>query len=238
MTVVPIVALDVRDAASALRIVKALGDACGFYKIGSELFTAEGPSVVESVRGEGKRVFLDLKFHDIPNTVHAGCASARKAGASLVTVHAIGGERMLSAAVEGAGADCGVLAVTVLTSLDAGQLAAATGRPGVSVSDEVSRLAGVAAGAGVHGVVCSGHEAARVRGEHRDLGILVPGIRLAGGPTHDQSRVMTPRAAVAAGATYLVLGRAVTAAADPVGALEQVRLEISGAAPSEGGRES
>jgi len=229
VSVVPIVALDVPDATSALRIVTALGDACGFYKIGSELFTAEGPAVVSAVRDAGKKVFLDLKFHDIPNTVRAACQRARTAGASLVTVHAIGGERMLAAAVEGAGEECGVLAVTVLTSLDAAQLAAATGRPGVSVSEEVSRLAGVAAGAGVHGVVCSGHEAGRVRREHRDLGILVPGIRLAGGPTHDQSRVMTPGAAVAAGATYLVLGRAVTAAADPVAALELVSREIRGA---------
>lgn len=235
MRATPIVALDVADLAAARRIVGVLGDACGFYKVGSELFTAAGPEAVRALRVEGKRVFLDLKFHDIPNTVRAACAGAARLGASLVTVHAAGGERMLRAAVAGAaeggdaGADarCGVLAVTVLTSLSAAEVAEATGRPDLGVSDEVSRLAGAARGAGVHGVVCSGHEAARLRAEHgAGLALLVPGIRLAGGASHDQSRVMTPRDAVAAGATYLVLGRAVTGAADPVRAMREVIEQI------------
>ncbi|HEX9563447.1 MAG TPA: orotidine-5'-phosphate decarboxylase [Gemmatimonadaceae bacterium] len=229
MTAIPIIALDVQDIGRALAIVRDLGDSCGFYKIGSELFTAAGPAAAAAVRAEGKRVFLDLKFHDIPNTVRAGCAAARQAGASLVTVHAWGGERMMAAAVEGAGDDCGVLAVTILTSLDGDELARATGRLDVSVPEEVSRLAGIARRAGVHGVVCSGHEASRLRAEHGPgLALLVPGIRLAAGAAHDQSRIMTPRAAAEAGATYLVLGRAVTEAAEPRRAMLEVLSSLAG----------
>ncbi len=226
----PIVALDVPDAGRAMALVRLLGESCGFYKVGSELFTAEGPHVVSEIRQLGKRVFLDLKFHDIPNTVRAACATARRSGASLVTVHASGGLRMLSAAVEGAGDDCGVLAVTILTSMDPAELGTASGRPDMSVSDEVSRLAALAGRAGVHGVVCSGHEVARIRTESpADFAILVPGIRLAGGPAHDQRRVMLPADAVAAGATYLVIGRAVTAAQDPLSAMREVNRQIAGA---------
>ena len=225
-----IVALDVPSREAALEVVDRLGDACRFYKVGSELFTATGPGTVAALRERGCRVFLDLKFHDIPNTVRGAVRAAASIGASLVTVHACGGPAMLEAAVEGAGPDCGVLAVSVLTSMDAAALAQATGRPGVVVRDEVLRLAEAARGAGAAGLVCSGEEAAVVQAAHGDaLGLLVPGIRLAGGERHDQARVVTPAAAAARGARWIVVGRAVTAAADPRAAMLRVRAELAGA---------
>ena len=231
VSAVPIVALDVPEESRALALVERLGEACGFYKVGSELFTATGPSIVQRLRDQGKRVFLDLKFHDIPNTVRAGCRSAAACGASLVTVHAVGGRAMVEAAVAGAGEECGVLAVTVLTSLDKATLSEAIGKAVASVSDEVSRLANVARSARAHGVVCSGHEAARVASEHgTGLSILVPGVRLTGDSANDQSRVVTPSDAVRYGATYLVLGRTVTAAADPPAAMRRVLEEIAAGA--------
>jgi orotidine-5'-phosphate decarboxylase len=232
---VPIVALDVSSAADALALARLLGDRCRFYKVGSELFTAAGPDVVRALRGEaGADVFLDLKFHDIPNTVAGAVRSAAKLGARLVTVHASGGVPMLEAAHRAASdvaaGTCDVLAVTVLTSLDAAVLGRAWGRSdGVETDHEVLRLAALAAETGLHGVVCSGPEAAAVRARFGDrLAPLVPGIRLAGGDAHDQVRVMTPAAAQRAGARYLILGRAVTAAADPRGAMERVLTELRG----------
>ena len=232
MRPVPIVALDMPDGGRAVALVKLLGDSCGFYKIGGELFTAAGPSVVDAVRGQGKKVFLDLKFHDIPNTVRGAARSAASAGASLITVHAIGGRSMIAAAKEGAGDQCGVLAVTVLTSMDATAYFDAVGNPITSVTDEVIRLAEVAREARAHGVVCSGHEVAKVReatGDH--LATLVPGVRLAGDSANDQSRVVTPGDAARAGAWYIVLGRTVTASPDPVAAMEMVRAELLIATP-------
>ncbi len=228
-TAVPIVALDVADMASAHRLVKLLGSECRFYKVGLELFTAAGPDVLRWLRDEGCDVFLDLKFHDIPATMAGAARSAGKLGARLLTVHAASGTAGIRAAVEGAGSDCGVLAVTVLTSLDAEQLSALWGREGqLDTESEVKRLAGFAADAGAHGVVCSGHEVAAVRASFGDrLAPLVPGIRLAGGETHDQARVVTPSAAQAAGARYLVLGRAVTAAADPAAAMREVHSQLA-----------
>jgi len=224
---IPIVALDVPNADRAMALVGELGDACRYYKVGLELFTAEGPAVVRAVRDAGSDVFLDLKFHDIPNTVRGAARSAAALGARLLTVHASGGRAMLEAAVEGAGERCGVLAVTVLTSMDAAGQAAAWGRAALDVRDEVLRLADLARAAGAHGVVCSGDEVAGVRERHGDaLRVLVPGIRLAGSATHDQARVATPLAAAAAGASYLVLGRAVTAAADPREAMAEVARQL------------
>ena len=228
MKPIPIVALDVPDEQAALALVRRLGDGCDFYKIGGELFTACGPSVVDAVRRDGKRVFLDLKFHDIPNTVRAAARSAARSGASLITVHAVGGLSMVQAAVEGAGNQCGVLAVTVLTSMDAMAISDAMGRRVESVSDEVARLAMIAEGAGAHGVVCSGQEAARIVADHSGrLATLVPGVRLRGDSAQDQSRVVTPLDAAQAGATYVVLGRTVTAASDPVEAMRRVNTELS-----------
>lgn len=225
---IPIVALDVRTAADALALVARLGESCRFYKIGSELFTREGPAVVRTVRERGCDVFLDLKFHDIPNTVREAARAAGSLGVRLLTVHASGGAAMLRAAVEGAGPGCGVLGVTVLTSLDSAALGAAWGKDDVLVDQEVLRLAGLAAAAGAHGIVCSGREAAAVHAAFGDqLALLIPGIRLAGGEAHDQARTATPAAAARAGARYLILGRAVTAAPDPVAAMAQVNEELT-----------
>ena len=232
MSPIPIVALDVPDVDSALALVRRLGDSCAFYKVGGELFTACGPSVVEAIRNEGKQVFLDLKFHDIPNTVRSASHSAASCGASLITVHAMGGRAMIAAAVEGAGDNCRVLAVTVLTSLDEAGLSEAMGKPVASVSDEVSRLARAAREANAHGVVCSGREAARISAENEGrLATLVPGVRLAGDSVNDQRRVVTPAAAARAGATYVVLGRTVTAAPEPAAAMSRILVELSGKAP-------
>lgn len=222
-----IVALDVPTLAEAGPIVEALGDSCDFYKIGSELFTAAGPDAVRALRAREADVFLDLKFHDIPNTVRGAVRSAARLGVKLVTVHASGGSDMLSAAVEGAGDECRVLAVTVLTSLGGSGLGHVWGREIDVVGDEVLRLAQLARSSGAHGVVCSGPEAAAVRAAHGDLlEVLVPGIRLDGGPVHDQARVTTPAEAVAAGASYLVLGRAVIAAADPRAVMRRVQAAL------------
>lgn len=227
----PIVALDVSSVGEALAIVDALGEACRFYKVGPELFTREGPAAVRALRTLQRDVFLDLKFHDIPNTVRRGCAAAAALGARLVTVHGSGGDAMLRAAVEGAGPSCGVLAVTVLTSLDALSLAESWGRHDVSVRQEVVRLAGVAAAAGAHGVVCGGEELPDVRAAFRNaLAPLVPGIRLEGGAAHDQARVVTPARAARDGARYVVVGRAVTAAPDPVAAMTEVRRQLAAGA--------
>jgi orotidine-5'-phosphate decarboxylase len=231
----PIVALDVASGRDALRLAGSLSSRCRFFKVGSELFTAAGPDVVRSLRQElDADVFLDLKFHDIPNTVAAAVRSAIGLGVRLLTVHASGGLPMLRAAQQAATEDpssrCGLLAVTALTSLEPSVLAAAWGRTdALEMEREVLRLAGLAADAGLHGIVCSGAEVAAVRASFGDrLAPLVPGIRLAGGASHDQARVMTPAAAQAAGARYLILGRTVTAAADPVVAMDRVLAELRG----------
>lgn len=231
--VIPIVALDVPDRVGAEAVVQQLGATCGFYKVGLELFAAEGPAIVAWLRAQGKEVFVDLKLHDIPNTVRGAARSVARHGASLLTIHASGGAAMIAAAVAGAreGAPddrCGILGVTVLTSTDGNGLATAWGRSDpVDVQQEVLRLAGTVAEQGGAGIVCSGHEAAAVRGVHGDrLGLLIPGIRLPGGDAHDQRRVMTPRAAMDAGARWLILGRAVTGAADPVAAMGTVHASL------------
>ncbi len=223
----PIVALDAPNLTAARALVERLGAAADFYKVGLQLYTAEGPRVVEWLRGAGKRVFLDLKLHDIPNTVRAAAQSASALGVRLLTVHAVGGEAMLRAAVEGGGGATGILAVTVLTSMTQDELEAARGHAVSSVAAETLRLAGMAARAGAHGIVCAGTEVSAVRAVHGDaLHTLVPGIRLGGTPTHDQARVVTPREAAAAGATYVVVGRTVTAADDPAAAMRAVLTEL------------
>ena len=228
-----IVALDRPTLGDALALVDALGSTCRFYKVGLELFTAAGPAAVEAVRERGADVFLDLKLHDIPATVRGAARRAGALGARLLTVHASGGETMVRAAVEGAsesasesGDDCGILAVSVLTSLDGPALAAAWGRDDADVAAEVARLARVAAAAGAHGVVCSGAEIAAVRRAAPAVVTLVPGLRMAGDAANDQARVVTPAAAAAAGARYLVLGRAVTGAGDPATAMARVRASL------------
>jgi len=223
----PIVALDVPSIGDALRVVATLGGRCRFYKIGLELFTAAGPAVVTRVLETGSDVFLDLKLHDIPNTVRGAARSAAALGVRLLTVHGIGGSEMLEAAADGGGDALGILAVTVLTSVDDAALARSTGRETASVSAEVARLAELAHEANVHGVVCSGVEAAALHRRYAsELALLVPGIRMSGGPAHDQRRVVTPAQAAEAGARYIVVGRAVTAAADPAAAMDAVLADL------------
>jgi orotidine-5'-phosphate decarboxylase len=227
---VPIVALDVPSLEGARRVIATLGAQCGFYKVGSELFTSAGPAAVEVVRESGAKVFIDLKFHDIPNTVAGSVRAAAALGASLLTVHASGGGEMLRASVDAARGECGILAVTVLTSLGAAGLVEAWGQDGLDPSAEVDRLARLAASSGCHGIVCSGLEAARIRAVHGDsLATLVPGIRLAGSAAGDQQRTVTPGEAARAGASYVVLGRTVTAAADPAAAMDRAIAELTAA---------
>lgn len=218
----PIVALDVPTMDAARALCDRLGPRADFVKVGLELYTAEGPRVVEWLQSRGMRVFLDLKLHDIPNTVKGAARSAASMGVALLTVHGYGGATMVEAAVEGAGGTTGILVVTVLTSFDARSLGVALGKEVPEMGAEVTRLAAVASVARAHGVVCSGHEVAAVRSSYPALRPLVPGLRLDGGATHDQSRVVTPERAAADGAAYLVLGRAVTAASDPEAVLAGV----------------
>lgn len=227
MTAIPIVALDFPDAEKAMTLVQTLDDRCRFYKVGSELFTASGSEVVQWLRDTGNDVFLDLKFHDIPNTVAGAMRRVAAMGVRLATVHASGGLKMMQAAVEAAGPTCGVLAVTILTSLDDAQLGEAWGRDRVDVENEVLRLAELARSAGCHGIVCSGQEAEAVHGRHGDgLKLLVPGIRLEGDEKGDQSRIITPQGAQSAGASYIVIGRSVTGAPDPRAKMEAVNASL------------
>ncbi len=222
----PIIALDLPTLADAKALVARIGPRADFYKVGLQLFTREGPAAVEWLRGESKRVFLDLKLHDIPNTVGRAAESAAALGAELLTIHAIGGEAMMRAAVDGAG-PTGVIAVTVLTSFDDAAYAAAIGVPGATVVDTVLRLADRARACGARGIVCAGTEAGAVRRAHGDaLGTLVPGLRPPGAPVNDQARVATPREVRDAGATWVIVGRAVTAASDPAQAYEEICVAL------------
>lgn len=229
-SVTPIVALDVGSLREATSLIAELGGLCRFYKIGSELYSAEGPSVVRAVRDSGADVFLDLKFFDIPNTVRGAVRSAARLGVQLLTVHAQGGSAMLEAAVAAVREErshCGILAVTILTSMDSKAISSVWNRRVADMQDEVLRLAELAHRAGVQGVVCSGAEAAAVRARFGPgFATLVPGVRLAGGPSQDQARVVTPREAAEAGARYIVLGRTVTAAESPRLAMESVLADL------------
>jgi orotidine-5'-phosphate decarboxylase len=228
-----IVALDVSSAAAARRIVAAVGDSAQNYKVGKQLFTAEGPRVVRELVDGGLKVFLDLKYHDIPSTVGAAVREAAKLGVSMLTVHASGGGRMLRAAVESAASHprLVVLAVTVLTSLDDSDLEK-TGVRG-RVSDQVVRLSALALGSGCQGIVSSAHEASQLRKEFgTSFAIVTPGVRPAGGAAGDQVRVVTPGEAIAAGATHIVVGRPITEAIDPAAETRAILGEISSALPA------
>jgi orotidine-5'-phosphate decarboxylase len=222
-----IVALDVPNAAAALSIVEQLENLVQWFKVGLELYLAEGNSIVEMILGRGHSVFLDLKLHDIPNTVAGAVRSAAKAGAGMLTIHASGGPAMLAAAQEAAAASISapkLLAVTVLTSMDSGQLAA-TGIHS-SPGEQVARLAGMAYEAGIRGFVASAEEVARLRKAHPDATLVIPGIRPAGAAAGDQKRIATPATAIADGADYLVVGRPITQAADPAAAAQAILDEI------------
>jgi len=224
-----IVALDVSSAAAAQKIVAAVGDSASCYKVGMQLYTAEGPKVVRDLVASGRRVFLDLKYHDIPNTVAAAVREAAGLGVSMLTVHASGGGKMMRAATEAArnlNAALMVLAVTVLTSLDDNDLDK-LGLHG-PVQDQVLRLAALALANGCEGVVASAQEAAALRGElEGDFAIVAPGVRPAGAEPGDQARVATPAEAIAAGATHIVVGRPITGAADPASEARAILSQIS-----------
>jgi orotidine-5'-phosphate decarboxylase len=224
-----IVSLDVPSAAEAQRIVTALGESVSTYKVGKQLFTTAGPALVRDLVGSGRKVFLDLKFHDIPNTVAAAVRAASELGVFMLTVHASGGSKMLSAAAEAALSAKQpplVLAVTVLTSLsdaDLKEIGIATG-----AKEQVLRLASLAQKAGCGGVVASAQEAKAIR---QALGpgfaIVTQGVRPAGASKDDQARVATPAEAIAAGADYIGVGRPITRAKDPAAAARAILEEIS-----------
>ncbi len=223
-----IVALDVSSAAQARRLVQSIGEAATTYKVGKQLFTAEGPQVVRDLLASGRKIFLDLKFHDIPNTVAAAVRSAAELGVSMLTVHASGGSKMPQAAVEAARQSSArplVLAVTVLTSLSDSDLQE-LGIAGNTLS-QVRRLGALARSAGCGGLVASALEARELR---RELGegfaIVTPGVRPAGRAAGDQARVVTPREAIAAGATHIVVGRPILEAANPAQAAEAIVREL------------
>lgn len=226
-----IVALDFPDAASALALVSRLDPALCRLKVGKELFTAAGPDLVRTLAGRGFEIFLDLKFHDIPNTVAAACRAAASLGVWMLNVHASGGRRMLEAARD-ALADLAhpplLIAVTVLTSMSGEDLA----ETGVadSPAGQVLRLARLTQSCQLDGVVCSAQEAALLRASlGTDFRLVTPGIRPAGADAADQRRVMTPVEALKAGATDLVIGRPITGAIDPLAVLQGIRSDIQNA---------
>ncbi len=220
-------ALDFPSAAEALSLVDRLEGACRWLKVGMELYYAAGNGLVETLRGRGYDIFLDLKLHDIPNTVAGAVRSVTTTGASLLTVHAGGGTAMMRAASEAANVPGGprLLAVTVLTSMDAAELAGV----GVAASpaDQVLQLARLAQGVGIDGMVCSAEEVGALRVEMGpETMLVIPGIRPAGTDVGDQRRVATPEAAIARGASMLVVGRPITKAIDPGAAARGILAEI------------
>lgn len=219
-----IVALDLATPREALTLVERLGEETRRYKVGSQLFTAAGPQIVKTLVKQGKGVFLDLKFHDIPTTVAGAVRAAADLGVEMLTVHATGGTAMLAAARDAAGPDGPrVLAVTLLTSLGSDDVSRIFGRAPVSMVDDVVRLAGLAADARVFGVVASVNEVKAIKRRHgAALSVVTPGIRLAADEPGDQVRYATPQDAARAGADYIVVGRSVTSAKDPVTAFREV----------------
>jgi orotidine-5'-phosphate decarboxylase len=213
-----IVALDTDSPEAALESVSALSSEVGLFKVGMELFPRGGPALVDRILARGADVFLDLKFHDIPNTVAGAVRSAAALGVRFATVHASGGKAMLAAAAEAAaGTGTTILAVTVLTSLDDADLASIGFA--LPAAEAVERLAGLAVEAGIGGIVCSAREVAAVRAlAGKEVLLVTPGVRLPEDSAGDQKRVVTPFDAVRAGADYIVVGRPVTKAADPVAA--------------------
>lgn len=226
-----IIALDVPNAAQAQTLVRSIGDAGVFYKVGLELFTAEGPSIVRELVSSGRKVFLDLKVHEIPNSAAGAIRSASALGVSMVTVHATGGLKMMQAASIAALAASyrlTVLAVTILTSLsesevkDIGYTA--------NAADQVIRLATMAKNAGCGGVVASPQEVRRLRQEiGPEMAIVTPGIRPLGSEIGDQARIATPSDALRAGASHLVIGRPINAAADPAAATRDILAQMQDA---------
>ena len=223
-----IVALDVSTAAAAHMIVAAVGDSALTYKVGMQLYTAVGPQIVRDLVVSGRRVFLDLKYHDIPNTVGAAVAEAEKLGVSMLTIHGAGSTKMIRAAVDAAKIrpELTILAVTVLTSMDGHDLETIGIRG--TVEDSVLRLATLALANGCQGIVTSAREASTVRAKLGDrFAIVTPGVRPAGTNVGDQVRVVTPAEAIAAGASHIVVGRPITEAADPAAEARAILGQIS-----------
>jgi orotidine-5'-phosphate decarboxylase len=229
-----IIALDVETPSKALGLVKELRSVAGMFKVGSQLFTAAGPQIVRDIIALDSKVFLDLKFHDIPHQVAGAARAAAELGVSLFTIHASGGSEMMRRAVDAVaevGNETAVLAITVLTSIDADILA----QIGVNStpSESVLRLVKLAEASGVDGVVASAQEIKTIRDAIPNPNFLVvtPGIRSAQNDSGDQKRVATPAAAISAGASYLVVGRPITSATDPLAAARQIVTEMQ---PGEG----
>ena len=221
-----IVALDVPTQTEAFKLVRELSPEVGFFKIGLQLYTAGGPEIVRAVLATGAKVFLDLKLHDIPNTVGRAVESASRLGVQMVTIHLSGGEEMIRAAIDGRQHDMSILGVTVLTSASEQTLR----ETGVSdkIDNHVLRLAKLGVTAGIDGVVASPHEIKMLRAEFADqIKIVVPGIRPSWSEAGDQKRVMTPREAFQNGADYLVIGRPVIAHPSPCAAVAKILSELS-----------
>ena len=225
-----VIALDLPGGTEALRMLDRLPGA-SWVKVGPILMTREGSPLLRTLADRGCRVFLDLKWHDIPNTVAGAVRAARELGVSMATVHTLGGRAMMEAAAEAAGETLAIVGVSVLTSHDPGSYGEAVGRTAVDLTDEVERLARAAVAAGLAGVVCSPQEIARIRPILGDRRIVVPGIRGRADAAGDQRRVATAADAAAEGATHLVVGRPVLQAADPAAAyralLEEARCVTS-----------
>jgi orotidine-5'-phosphate decarboxylase len=220
-----IVALDFPDTRAALALVDRLHGATRWVKVGLELYIAEGNSLIAELKRQGFSIFLDLKLHDIPNTVASAVRAATRLDVDMLTVHAAGGPEMITAAVQAAESRLALLAVTVLTSMDGAQLEA-TGVAGTPAA-QVERLANMALGSGVNGLVCSPNEVTSLRKHFGNEPLLViPGIRPEGTEMGDQRRVATPAAAIASGASYLVIGRPITRAVDPEAAAKAILSEM------------
>lgn len=228
-----IIALDIETPSKALALVRELHTVAGMFKVGLQLFTSSGPQIVRDILALGSKVFLDLKFHDIPHQVAGAARSAAELGVSLFTIHASGGSEMMRRAVESveevaqkSGARSKVLAITVLTSIDATILSqiGITSTP----AESVLRLVHLAKSSGVDGVVASPNEIQSIRSAvpNPEFLIVTPGIRPAANESADQKRVATPEAAIAAGASYLVVGRPITGAADPLAAAHEIIAEM------------
>jgi orotidine-5'-phosphate decarboxylase len=220
-----VLALDLPSAAEAMRLLERI-PTTPWVKVGSILMTREGPPLIRALVARGHRVFLDLKWHDIPNTVAGAVRAARELGVTMATVHTLGGRTMMEAATEAAGGVLELVGVTVLTSHDEVSYARAVGRDDVVLGDEVARLADEAVAAGLAGVVCSPAEVEAVRRILPEgARIVVPGIRAESDAAGDQVRIATAGAAAAAGATHLVVGRPILQAADPAAALARLAAE-------------